>query len=115
VIVAGKWAQLRSVGDGVRAIGVRRRAYQPNPGLHPGLPATDPLEIAWTWQGRSQRIRLWAWRPGGGPYDGLPADDREALARRQERIEIETASGEVTATEYWRETRHFTIDLRRAP
>ena len=113
VVVAGKWAQLRQLGDATRAVGVRRRAYQPSPGLHPGLPATDPLVIEWSWAGRAQRIELWAWRPSGGAYDGLPRDDSEALARRRERIAIVTHDrGEATADAQWREARPFTIDLR---
>jgi uncharacterized protein (DUF2126 family) len=113
VAVAGKWVHLRSIGDGVRAIGVRRRVYQPSPGLHPGLPVTDPLVVEWAWQGRAQRIELWAWRPGGGPYRGLPPDEHDALERRQERIQITTGDGDVTAPSFWREARPFTIDLRR--
>ncbi len=113
VAVGGKWAHLRSVGDGVRAVGVRRRVYQPSPGLHPGLPATDPLVIEWEWNGRAQHIELWAWRPAGGPYAGLPSDEHEALERRQERIKVATHSGELNATGHWSELRPFTIDLRR--
>lgn len=111
VAVGGRWAHLRSVGEGVRAIGVRRRVYQPSPGLHPGLPATDPLVIEWAWAGRAQRIELWAWRPAGGAYPGLPAEEREAIERRQDRIRI-TTPGEVTAHGHWPEARPFTIDLR---
>jgi uncharacterized protein (DUF2126 family) len=113
VAIAGKWAQLRSLGEGVRTLGVRRRVYQPSPGLHPGLAVTDPLVIEWSWAGRSQHIELWAWRPGGGPYAGLPHDEQEALARRQERIEVTTRDGEVTASGFLREARPFTVDLRR--
>jgi uncharacterized protein (DUF2126 family) len=113
VVVAGKWAQLRQLGDSTRAVGVRRRAYQPSPGLHPGLPATDPLVIEWSWAGRAQRIELSAWRPSGGAYAGLPRDDSDALARRRERIAIVTHDrGEATADTHWREARPFTIDLR---
>ena len=112
VLVAGKWVQLRGLGDGLRAIGIRRRVFLPSPGLHPGLAATDPLVIEWSWAGRAQRIALWAWRPGGGPYAGLPADDGDALERRRERIEIATHDGEVTGTAYRHEVRPFTIDLR---
>jgi len=113
VAIGGRWAHLRAVGDGVRAIGVRRRIFQPAPGLHPGLPEIDPLAIEWSWGGRSQRIELWAWRPGGGAYSGLPQNAGEALARRQERICVTTLDTEVTATGHWSESRPFTIDLRR--
>jgi len=103
------------VASRVRAIGVRRRIYLPSPGLHPGLPATDPLVVEWSWAGRSQRIELWAWNPDGGPYPGLPRDDTEALRRRQDRIKITTSDGDVSATAFWPETHPFTIDLRRDP
>jgi uncharacterized protein (DUF2126 family) len=114
VIVAGKWVQLRALGDGTRVIGVRRRIYQPTPGFHPGLPAIDPLVVEWSWQGRAQRVELWAWRPAGGPYDGLPADAADALDRRQERIKIAMHDRELVADRYWREVRPYTIDLRHA-
>jgi uncharacterized protein (DUF2126 family) len=109
---ARRWAHLRSLGDGVRAIGVRRRIYPPLIGFHPGLPATDPLTIEWAWADRVQRIDLWAWRPGGGPYPGLPLDEAEAVSRRQERIAVITRSGELAAAGHWPEPRPFTIDLR---
>lgn len=123
VVVAGRWARLLPLGpdaDAARAIGVRRRVYQPAPGLHPGLPSLDPLVIEWSWAGRTQRITLWAWRPDGGAYDGLPRDADDARARRQARIEIETRAGELTAEGagakgaegVWPATRPYTLDLR---
>jgi hypothetical protein len=81
-------------------------------GFHPGLPATDPLVVEWSWGGRAQRVDLWAWRPGGGPYLGLPLDEADAIARRQERIAVISRHGEVTANGHWTERRPFTIDLR---
>lgn len=113
VAIGGKWAQLRALGDEVRALGVRRRIYAPSPGLHPGLAIGDPLAIEWSWAGRSQRVELWAWRPAGGPYPGLPKDDIDALERRSERIVVATREGRVEASGHWIETRPFTIDLRR--
>jgi uncharacterized protein (DUF2126 family) len=113
VIIGGKWVHLRLVGDHVRAIGVRRRIYQPSPGLHPGLPITDPLVVEWSWAGRTQRVELWAWRQSGGPYPSLPKDPNDALERRQERIKITTRDGDADAHAFWREARPFTIDLRR--
>ncbi len=119
IAVGGRWAHPRAVGDGVRALGLRRRVYPPSPGLHPGLPVKDPLVIEWSWAGRAQRVELWAWRPNGGPYPGLPRDEHEALARRQERIVVTTHEvaqhGDVTATGHWSEARPFTIDLRLEP
>ncbi|HMG21579.1 MAG TPA: transglutaminase family protein [Kofleriaceae bacterium] len=110
--LAPRWAQLHALGDGVRAVGVRRRIYQPMVGFHPGLPAGDPLVVEWAWAGRAQRIELWSWRPGGGAYTGLPLDDADAIERRQERIEVTTRDGDVVAASRWREHRPFTIDLR---
>jgi uncharacterized protein (DUF2126 family) len=107
-----RWAHLHTLGDGIRALGVRRRTYQPMIGFHPNLPATDPLIVEWAWAGRAQRIELWSWRPGGGAYTGLPADDSEAVARRQERIAVVTRNGEITAERYWAKRRPFTVDLR---
>jgi uncharacterized protein (DUF2126 family) len=109
-----RWAHLRALGDAVRAVGIRRRVYQPMVGFHPGLPATDPLIIEWAWAGRAQRLALWAWRPGGGAYTGLPLDDLDAITRRQERISLEVRDGDVTASGHWPERRPFTIDLRGA-
>jgi uncharacterized protein (DUF2126 family) len=113
IAVAGKWAHPRLIGDGVRAVGIRRRVYQPTPGLHPGLPSTDPLVIEWSWANRTQRIELWAWKPTGGPYPALPRDDSDALARRTERIKVTTSDGETaTATGHWTDSKPFTIDVR---
>jgi uncharacterized protein (DUF2126 family) len=112
--LAPRWARLRELGDGVRAIGVRRRIYEPKLGFHPDLPANDPLIVEWAWAGRTQRIELHAWKPGGGAYPGLPLDDTEAVARRAARVVVTTQPGELTASAHWTERRPFTIDLRGA-
>jgi len=113
IAVAGKWAHPRAIGEGVRAVGIRRRVYQPTPGLHPGLPATDPLIIEWSWANRTQRIELWAWKPTGGPYPSLPRDDADALTRRTERIRVTTTDGDTaSATGHWIEGKPFTVDVR---
>ncbi|HEU4615323.1 MAG TPA: hypothetical protein VFS15_24685 [Kofleriaceae bacterium] len=56
---------------------------------------------------------LWASWPEGHAYAALPRDEHDALARRQERIEVTTHEGDVSASGFWRESRPFTIDLRR--
>ncbi len=118
VALEPRWARLHPLGEGVRAVGVRRRVYEPELGFHPGMPANDPLIVEWAWAGRAQRIELYAWRPGGGAYTGLPPDESEAIARRQARIIVTTlplAHGELAAPRHWTERRPFTIDLRVTP
>jgi uncharacterized protein (DUF2126 family) len=90
VLVAGRWAQLHDLGDGTRAIGIRRRVAEA--GLHAGMPVVDPLVIEWECDGRAQKILLRA--------DGT--------------FETEARATGVTATSYWPEIFPFTIDLRRA-
>jgi uncharacterized protein (DUF2126 family) len=112
VAIAGRFVQPRALGDGLRAIGVRRRIYLPSPGLHPNLPPLDPLVIEWSHGGRTQRVELWAWKADGGPYDGLPRDDGDALGRRNERVKITTHDRPVEGDGHWPEARPYTIDLR---
>jgi uncharacterized protein (DUF2126 family) len=113
VAVAGRWCELRALGDDVRVLGVRRRVFAPSSGLHAGLPALEPLVIEWAWANRSQRVELWGWRPDRQPYPGLPADAAEALARRMERVRIETRDDcEIGATGSWSTVRGYTIDTR---
>lgn len=90
VIVAGRWAQLRDLGDGMRVVGVRRRVAEA--GLHAGMPTVDPLVIDWEWGADAQRVHLWAAR----------------------RLETEPRPAGLNAARYWPETFPFTIDLRRA-
>ena len=101
-----------SGGAGARAIGsVVYRAFVPRPGLHPSIPAHDPLVIEWQRGDGCARADLYSWQPGGGSYAGLPADQVEARARRSERVVITSLSApsemrvsEATST---------TLDLRR--
>jgi len=87
------------------------RAFAPSPGLHPGLPAHDPLALTWRRGGRALAIALHGWRPAGGAYDGLPADAEEARRRRRERVVISAAQ---PAREHSGHGSAFTLDLRRA-
>ncbi len=106
---ADRWA-----GDDTRVIGVRRRAWVPSPGFHPGLPVQDPMVVEWGAGGQHQRLTLAGWRPGGGPYAGLPADAAEATARRVERIAVETVAAPLPRPRAsHRRTATYTIDLRR--
>ena len=90
VLIAGRWAQLRDLGDGTRVLGVRRRVGEA--GLHAGMPVVDPLVIDWEWDGQAQRVQLWAAR----------------------RLETCARAPGLSAARYWPETYPFTIDLRRA-
>jgi len=59
--------------------GIRYRTFEPHLGLHPGLPAQDPLPLVWGRGDRAVAVELHGWIPGGGAYDGLPADAEEAI------------------------------------
>lgn len=87
--------------------GLRRRVYLPSPGLHPSIPAQDPLVLSF----HDLSLTLHGWRPAGGAYDGLPADDLAAAARRRERLSVgvihhQPGERSVPASEWW------TVDLR---
>jgi uncharacterized protein (DUF2126 family) len=75
--------------------GLRHRAFVPRPGLHPGLPAQDPLVLTWEREGHRLGIELHGWIPGGGTYPGLPDDADEARRRCRERVRIRD-TGRVT-------------------
>ncbi len=78
---------LTSADSGRRHVaGLRYRAFLPRPGLHPGLPAQDPLLLSWEREGRRVGVELHGWIPGGGTYPGLPDDDAEARRRCRERV-----------------------------
>jgi uncharacterized protein (DUF2126 family) len=114
IVVAGQRVRLhRLVGSSARVVGVRRRTFAPAPGLHPGLPALDPLVIEWGLGGRRQRIELWSWRPDGGAYPGLPVDAADAMARRAARVVVTTEPGTIDADGWWPQPAPFTVDLRR--
>ena len=100
-------------GDPSRHVtSVLYRAFTPTPGLHPGLPAVDPLSLAWRRGDRGLSLALHGWRPTGGAYDGLPADADEARRRRRERaVMCQALPGEERAAP----AAAFTLDLRRAP
>lgn len=66
------------------------RAFVPQFGLHPHVPAHDPWQLEWTRADRTQHVRLHAWHPNGGVYDGLPHGREEARARRRARVIVST-------------------------
>jgi uncharacterized protein (DUF2126 family) len=79
---------LHPSASGRHVAAVRHRAYLPRPGLHPSLPAADPLVITWERGGEALSVSLHGWIPGGGSYPGLPRDADDARRRRRERVVI---------------------------
>jgi uncharacterized protein (DUF2126 family) len=112
--VSGRPVQLVGLGNnGPWILGVRRRVFVPEPGLHPGLPSLDPLVIEWRVGGAWQRISLWSWKPDGGAYPGLPVDAMDAAIRRQNRVVVETLrTPPSSAGRPWPTARGFTVDTR---
>ena len=106
---------LTSPGPGRWVAGVRYRGFVPEPGLHPGLPATGPLSITWVRGAGAAEIVLHRWIPGGGIYDGLPADAAEAARRREERVLVRPLSPAAAraAPRPAQARSAFTLDLRR--
>jgi uncharacterized protein (DUF2126 family) len=109
------------LGPGRFVAGVRYRSFVPNPGLHPGLAASDPLSLRWAVGGADLAIDLHGWIPGGGVYEGLPRDGAEAARRREQRVvvreeETRPGSGTTIARPVPQGARGaFTVDLRRLP
>ena len=105
------------VDDGEReavVFGVRYRTFVPNPGLHPDLPAHDPLELVVEQGGLAWRVALHGWKPGGGVYPGIPEDDAEAAARRIERFVVTPLEAPPTQAPAPRSAlTRYTFDLRR--
>jgi hypothetical protein len=109
---AGFEVPLVALEDGYRHLAaVRYRAFTPRPGLHPGLPPTDPLVVTWERGGGFRAVELHGWIPGGGVYDGLPASAEEARRRRLERVRV--LSGPPRPLRPAPGGRGVTLDLRR--
>lgn len=68
--------------------GLRYRAFVPQIGLHPTVPAQTPLAFTLldTANKRAFAFTLHEWKPDGGAYDSLPRDEAEAARRRRERV-----------------------------
>jgi uncharacterized protein (DUF2126 family) len=112
-VSAAGWAvPLHPAGDRLHVAAVRWRAFTPRPGLHPGLPALDPLVLRWERGDERVTVELHGWRPGGGSYDGLPASAEDAARRRAERVRI-VAGGAAAAAAHADGGGGLTLDLRR--
>ncbi|MBI5067139.1 MAG: transglutaminase family protein [Deltaproteobacteria bacterium] len=111
---AGGWElPLQQVARGLHLAAVRWRTFAPSPGLHPGLPAHDPLRLCWERGGEAREVLLHGWRPQGGGYDGLPADGAEAARRRAERVQVRSLPP--PAVQRAPPGPALTLDLRRLP
>jgi uncharacterized protein (DUF2126 family) len=108
---AGLEIPLRPAGPGIHLAAVRHRAFLPRPGLHPSLPAQDPLVLSWERGGEAVSVALHGWIPGGGSYPGLPADGDEARRRRRERVVVARPDA-LPALRPSRMSSALTVDLR---
>ena len=109
--------EARDARGPVKVGGLRYRAFNPSPGLHPTLPAQTPvvLQLQHPAMGNAFRLTLHEWRPRGGAYDGLPVDLNDAARRREERVTLEPVeAGGVTLAEgrVGRELTGCALDLR---
>jgi uncharacterized protein (DUF2126 family) len=111
------WAlPLVTVAKDVHVAYVRRRAFVPLPGLHPGLPAHDPLDLVYARGGESVAIALHAWRPDGEAYEVLPDGSAEAERRRKERVKVTATSiAKPPRTIPAHALSKYGVDLRRLP
>jgi len=110
--VNGWRVPLHRAGDRRQLAAVRWRAFAPSPGLHHGLPPTDPLVLHWELDGERIGLELHGWIPGGGAYHGLPADAMEAARRRRERVRRVRPTTAAPPREP-PGPKGFTLDLRR--
>ncbi|HEX9290683.1 MAG TPA: transglutaminase family protein [Anaeromyxobacteraceae bacterium] len=112
-LTAAGWdVPLHPVDGGRRHLaGLRWRAFAPQPGLHPGLPALDPVVLRWERDGQRVGLELHGWIPGGGAYEGLPDGADEAARRRRERVRVVEPGR--TAANAPPTSAGLTLDLRR--
>lgn len=107
---------LVTVAPNVHLASVRRRTFVPLPGLHPGLPAKDPLEVAYARGGEAISIALHAWRNDGEAYEALPNTPDEAARRRRDRVQLTPTSIVAPARTIPAHARSkYGVDLRRLP
>ena len=101
------------LGDGrAHVLGLRRRQYQPSPGLVPALRADEPLDVVVAVGDAAVRLRWYAWRADGRPYTGLPATAEEAAARRDERLVVEPIAAPTGAAAAPAPHPTWTLDVR---
>ncbi|MBK6470991.1 MAG: transglutaminase family protein [Betaproteobacteria bacterium] len=85
----------RDADGELQVFGLRYRRFVPERGLHPRLPAQDPVRLTLRHPAQvgEYRVALYEWHPAGSAYAGLPADLDEAGKRRAERLTVEHDDG----------------------
>lgn len=83
----------------LQVFGLRYRRFVPERGLHPALPAQDPVRLSLRHPAHAGEfhVALHEWHPAGGAYAGLPADLAEARLRCAARLTVAHADGEPAA------------------
>jgi uncharacterized protein (DUF2126 family) len=118
VLVNGRPMPLRATATGEAVAGVRFKAWQPAHGLHPTIPAHDPLVLE-IWDGWRERslggCTYHVAHPGGRNFEVFPVNANEAEGRRLARFEPFGFTGGVfeAAREEPNPDFPYTLDLRR--
>ena len=120
LLVNGYPCEFRSAGDHA-ACGVRYRAFQLNPALHPHVPVHAPLLLEWVDRATLTVVaaaRWHVWNPAGAPYTARPKTAAEAQARFTARWQdwphTIGQSRWIPAIDFPPEGQ-YTLDLRRYP
>ncbi|MBI1424788.1 MAG: hypothetical protein GC149_15185 [Gammaproteobacteria bacterium] len=106
--------------ESIRLTGVRYRHFQPNIGLHPGIPARQCITFVLLHRDLKEALEVTfhEWQPQGLAYAGLPLDMADAAQRRYERL-----TTRVIAVSHHDQVRPppasavtpYCLDLRRLP
>jgi len=118
VLANGRTVPLSATGQGEGVAGLRFKAWQPAHGLHPTIPAHEPLVLE-IWDGWRKRslggCTYHVAHPGGRNFEVFPINANEAEGRRLARFEpFGFTGGEFdTAREEINPDFPYTLDLRR--
>ncbi|MFM1891077.1 MAG: hypothetical protein RLZ44_154 [Pseudomonadota bacterium] len=97
----------------VGLLGVRYRSFKPWRGLHPSVPAQDPVTLSLVHAGgQGWSLRIHEWAPQGGGYPGLPEDAAAAQRRRAARFVVAPGAPAVQGDAPAYALTDYTFDLR---